>query len=123
MTMPSTVSDRRLWLGLLAGPLAWTVDELAAIALAYDRCSAGLHVAGWRAGMSAIGIAALAVTVWGMLSSWRVIDGGPIDSGLGEVTDDRVRFMARFALVVGALALFAILLRTITVLFLAGSPC
>ena len=121
--MSASVSARRPWLALLAGPLAWAIDELAAIAIAYDHCAAGMHVAGWRAIMSAIGIAALAIAAWSMASSWRLIAGEPLDTGLGEVTSDRVRFTARFALVIGGLTFFAILLRTITLLFLGGAPC
>jgi hypothetical protein len=116
-------SATRLWFGLLAGPLAWTIDELAAIALAYDHCASGLNVSGWLASMSLIGIVALAVTSVAIVSNWRLISGRVIDSGLGEVTDDRVRFMARFGLVVSALSLFAIFLRAITALFLGSAPC
>jgi hypothetical protein len=123
--MASMITRRGDWAGMLAGPLAWLVDELAAIAITYDFCSGrGAAIGGGPAlALLAIGVAAFLAALMGGLTAWRHLNH-PIDSRAGDDTvRDRLLFMARFGVVISSLSAVAILFRTITVLFLSGYAC
>jgi hypothetical protein len=118
-------SSRALWFAVGGGPIAWSVDELAAIAIDHDYCAHGAHAgAGLEATIPLIGIALVAATIAILagVTGWRQLHGTP-DTGLGDTDDDRRRFMARFGMVISALMLFGILLRLIAVLFISPASC
>lgn len=114
-----------LWLAVAGGPLAWSLDTLLAIAIDHDVCAHGARPSAAAATLPlfAIGIVAAAVTIAAGLTGWRIVAAGHPDTGLGDTVDDRARFMARFAMVISALCLFAIILRTITAAFISPAVC
>ena len=100
---PSSVA---LWTGIVAGPLAWAANLQAKFALIHYVC---VNQAPWI--MWAITIAALLVTAFGALCSWRAwVDDSP-----------RVRFMAIGGLLIGAAFALSIIAMAIPDLFL--HPC
>lgn len=88
------------WTGVLAGPFAWAVDLQARFALVHYIC---VNHAGWI--MWLITIAALAVTLFGLLCSWWG-------------WTDETRFMAIGGLFIGGMFALAIVAMTIPDLFL-----
>jgi hypothetical protein len=118
--------NRALWFAVGGGPVAWSVDTLAAIAIDHDYCAHGARAAaGGGATASLLGIAVVAaiVTILAGLTGWRELNGLGADSGFGDTDIDRRRFMAHFGMVISALMLFGILLRMITVLFISPAVC
>ena len=100
---PSSVA---LWTGILAGPLAWASALEAKYALVQYACH---NHAQWI--MWAITLAALVITAFGALCSWR-----------GWVDDTpRVRFMAIGGLLLSAAFALSIISMAIPDLFLR--PC
>lgn len=76
-----------LWTGVLAGPIAWAADLQARYALVKYVCANGAEWMMW-----VITLAALIVTGFGALCSWRGwVDNSP-----------RVKFMAIGGLLIGA---------------------
>jgi hypothetical protein len=117
-----------LWFAVAGGPAAWSLDTLAAIAIENDYCAhgaAGISSPGGGVTTLLLGIAltAAAVAVLAGLTGWRHVRDAGADTGLGDTDDDRRRFMARFGVVISALTLFAIVMRMITVLFIAPAAC
>ena len=118
-----------LWFAIAGGPIAWSIDTLAAIAIDHDYCARGAHVpigtsgGGIASALVAISIVAASVAVLAGLTGWRNSRLAGVDSGLGETDDDRRRFMARFAVVISMLSLFGIVLRMVTVLFVSVAAC
>ena len=119
------VSNRALWFAVGGGPIAWSVDTLAAIAIENDFCVHGARPSGAVALALLIGVSvcAVAVTVLAGLTGWRTVSALGDDTGEGDTDVDRRRFMARFGMVISALMLFAIVLRMISVLFVSPAAC
>ena len=92
-----------LWTGALAGPIAWAADLQARYALVKYVC---VNRAEWM--MWVITLAALIVTGFGALCSWR-----------GWVDDSpRVRFMAIGGLLIGGTFALAIVAMAIPDIFM-----
>jgi hypothetical protein len=103
---------RRLWFGILAGPLAWTVHELVGVAVIGRDCELDMGFAAWRwivlaavAVCSVLVTAAAAITALQTFRSW---------AGHANVfttaSRDSVEFLARFGLFVSLFLLFNIVL-------------
>ncbi|HEY4218208.1 MAG TPA: hypothetical protein VGM67_13785 [Gemmatimonadaceae bacterium] len=124
-TVASQASNRALWFAVGGGPIAWSVDTLAAIAIDHDFCVHGARPSGAVATALLLGVSvcAVTVTVFAGLAGWRTVTALGEDTGVGDTDVDRRRFMARFGMVISALMLFAIVLRMITVLFLSPAAC
>jgi hypothetical protein len=109
-----------LWIGLLAGPLAWSAQELVGYGLAARACGAG----GPRpiAIAPALGVAelvvsgaALLITVLGLVTAllaWRRSNRDRAEAGEPplEAIEGRTRFMAVAGILVSTLFLFGILM-------------
>jgi hypothetical protein len=127
------VSDARgngtLWFAISGGPIAWSVDALAAIAIDHDYCAHGAHVpiatsgGGVASALVAISIVTATLAVLAGVTGWRRLRMAGPDTGLGDTDDDRRRFMARFAVITSMLSLFGIVLRMVTVLFVSAAAC
>ena len=101
--MAAAQRDVTLWIGVFAGPIAWAADLQARYALVEYVC---LNHAGWI--MWAITIAALLITAYGALCSWR-----------GRINDTpRVRFMSTGGLLIGGAFALGIIAMAIPDLFL-----
>ncbi len=124
-TRPYASSSRRLWFGIVAGPVAWILDTLSAIELTAAGCRSGatLSPAATNGMISAIGVAGLVVAGVALWSTWGLMSSAPLDTGIGGTVDDRIRFIARFGMVTSGLAIVAIVWRTLTVLFVGAAPC
>jgi hypothetical protein len=122
---PAPVSTRALWFGLLAAPLAWSVQLVAGYALSAQSCfPGGVPRAEPIAGgvgilVVLIGMMELVVGIGGLLvavSSWRAGRRGPDDE-----VGSRVRFMALGGILMSAVFVAGIVMATISP-FLIG-PC
>jgi len=92
-----------LWIGALAGPIAWAADLQARYALVKYVCANGAEWIMW-----VLTLAALIVTGCGALCSWR-----------GWVDDTpRVRFMAIGGLMIAGMFALAIIAMTIPDIFM-----
>ena len=118
-------SNRALWFAVGGGPIAWSIDELVAIAIDHDFCVHGARSSGGPATVAliAVSLAAVIVTVLAGLTGWRTLAALGEDTGIGDSDVDRRRFMARFGMVISLLMLFGIVLRMITVVFLSPAAC
>ncbi|HJT17113.1 MAG TPA: hypothetical protein VJ853_06990 [Thermoanaerobaculia bacterium] len=97
---PSSVA---LWTGILAGPVSWAADLQARYALVKYVCANGAEWIMW-----VITLAALLITGFGALSSWR-----------GWVDDTpRVRFMAIGGLFIDGMFALAIIAMAIPDIFM-----
>ncbi|HXH12048.1 MAG TPA: hypothetical protein VNP04_20065 [Alphaproteobacteria bacterium] len=106
-----------LWIGVLAGPLAWFLHQQVSYVLATLRCSDAamlvLHVATAMALLIALAGGGIAWT------SWRRTDGEWSARGGGTVA--RSRFMALGGLLLSALFFLVIVAQGLPNFFL--SPC
>jgi hypothetical protein len=122
----ATRSNGVLWFAIAGGPVAWSVDALAAVAIEYDYCAHGTRASGGggiTGALVVMGLLAASVAAVAGVTGWRQLRAAGDDTGLGDTLDDRRRFMARFAVGVSMLTLFGIVLRMITALFLSPSIC
>lgn len=115
--------ERRLWFGILGGPTAWTVNEIASYAIAAERCDvgAGLDVIGWT-GLVGISVLAAALTI---AAGWIAYGIFRDASGDGRITVaegwGRVEFMAMAGVFTSALLLLNIVYFSIMPLLI--DPC
>src|SRR3954453_22706985 len=87
--------DLALWAGILAGPVAFALDEEISYAVTQKACSTGDHFI-----LHLVSVLALCLIAAGAISAWRVFVRLPTDAdqkGGGE--GDRSRFMAIAGLV------------------------
>jgi hypothetical protein len=119
-----TRSNRALWFAVAAGPIAWSVDALAAVAIDVDTCAhrPTSHGGAAQLALLALGVIAALIAAAGATTGWRMMNR-ETDTGFGDTIDDRRRFMARFGLVISTLAAIGIIFRTIGVLFIAAGSC
>jgi hypothetical protein len=126
--MDGDASNRALWFGVFAPPAAWSVDELTSIALHHDYCAALMgrtfHPwAGIGVALTAVGLAMLLLSLAGGASAWRAHARVGSDTGQGDTTLDRRRFMARAGLLACALFSYGIVLRLIAPFVVPPSFC
>jgi hypothetical protein len=84
----------RLWLGILAGPVAWILQLLVSYPLAQNSCHAEFRSQHPLA-LEAIAGAALLLVGAGAITAWRAREAVPADaSPNGGRSIDRAHFMA-----------------------------
>lgn len=125
---PAAASNRALWFGVFAPPVAWSFDLLASIALHYDYCAAllGRTFRPWTGIgviLALLGVAMLMLSLAGGAVGWRAHASLGTDTGRGDTDLDRRRFMARASLIVSALFSFGIVLRLIAPFILPPNFC
>jgi hypothetical protein len=112
----SQISERGLWLGLLAGPLAW----LAQLALSYPLVPLSCQVE-WGAIFHLLTLVTAMATVAAGTMAWQNWQQLRSDEAPGGTRPERRRFMALGGAVGSALFLATIIAQWLPVLFL--SPC
>lgn len=125
---PAHAGNRALLFGILAPPMAWTVDLLTSVAAHYDYCAAlgGRSLRPWSAItllLTLLGIAMLVVAVGSGSIAWRAHATVGGDDGRGNTDLDRRRFMARAGLLSSALFSFGIVLIIIAPLIVPAGWC
>ena len=88
--MTAAITERRLWFGLLAAPVAWGIEGLAGWAIGGHVCS-GLAIGTARGLVGVISLVMLAVGAAGLLAAWR---SWQEVASLPHPRGDRVQFMA-----------------------------
>jgi hypothetical protein len=105
-----------LWIGILAGPVAWALDEVIGYSVTHHECSTGhrflLHL---------LTVGALILTGFGFMSSWNVFQGLSSGSGANGIALHRSRFMAKAGMLLSACFLLVIIATAIPKWML--SPC
>jgi hypothetical protein len=114
---PPVTRSKRLWVGILAAPLAWTVDLLLSYALVGPACQTRAPLM-----LNAVWVVSLLIAIGGGLICWQV-RAQPQDPHRrnGVVQLDRVDFMAEGGMLISALFAIIILLAGLANLVL--SPC
>ena len=112
---------RTRWLAVLAGPLAWALDEGIALVIDADVCATNArHVpAATQVALIALAVAALAIIVVGALSALRMYRS--IDEDASSIRAERTRFMAMGALLLAGVSGYGVILRLLAAL--AGGLC
>ncbi len=115
------VTPRALWIAVLAGPLAWVLDEGVALVIAARACAGPLRAAAPLVPLllSIVAVTALIAVGGGVLSarrSLRSLDGAAADAR----SADRMRFVIRAGILLAALAAYGIVLRLLTSLVNPG---
>jgi hypothetical protein len=112
---------RTRWLAVLAGPLAWALDEGIALVIDADVCATNArHVpALTQVILIALAVLALAVMLAGATSAWRMYRS--VDEGAGSIRAERTRFMALGALLLATVSAYGVGLRLLA--SLAGGLC
>lgn len=110
------VSERGLWLGLLAGPLAW----LAQLALSYPLVPLSCRVE-WGAIFHLVTLVTALATVAAGTAAWQSWQQLHTEPGADRARHERRRFMALGGAISSALFLATIIAQWLPVLFL--SPC
>lgn len=103
-TVPKKELDLVLWLGVLAGPFAWAMQQQVNYMITASACEEGQQ---WW--LHAVSFLALLLAATGGFVSWRMLQrfgGGPIDQG--EMRNTRARFMAIWG--VGFSAFFSLVI-------------
>jgi hypothetical protein len=100
------------WFGLLAGPLAWTVQLVLGFGVSDAACSSGVAPLGFSrvATVTALTVAAAIVAVLGELSALAVYRALRSVDGDAPGPDGRRRFLATGAMVGNVLLFVAIIL-------------
>jgi hypothetical protein len=106
-----TRRDRWLWIGVLAGPLAWFAD----LTLSYAVCP-GPRRAGPAALLLAISAAAFVLAAAGGVIGWRSLDAA--------TSSTRARFLAEASLALSVLAMLLVIATAMPTLVLVpgGEP-
>ena len=114
-------ATRTRWLVVLAGPLAWAIDEGVALVIEADVCSANLRHAPAAAQLILVGVAvvALAAILLGAASALRT--RRLLDGATASVETERTGFLAVAALLLAGISAFGVVLRLIA--SLAGGVC
>lgn len=131
-THPAPQRHRRagpyLWLGVFGGPLAWSVQLIAAYALIAHFCFPGRFpvaeatIGGLRVIGLVVSAAAFLLTLWALivaLRSWEHVRQNEDRErhGVLEVGEGRTRFMSLAGVIVSGVFLFAVLLTTAPLVF------
>ena len=108
------------WLVMLAGPLAWAIDEAIALVIEADVCSATTsRVPGaTQAVLIAIALAALCAIAFGAASALRTRRS--LDNAT-SARAERTRFIVLAALLLGGVSAFGVVLRLVA--SLVGGVC
>ena len=117
-----------LWYAFFAPPVAWSIDQLAAISVHQDFCAAVLSRqwapwAGVDAVLVMVGLVMLAVALSGGWVAWRAYAVLGDDNGYGDTGQDRRSFMARASILSCGLFSFGIVLRLLTLAFIRSANC
>lgn len=115
-TVPKKELDLVLWLGVLAGPSAWALQQQVNYMITASACEAGQQ---WW--LHAVSFAALLIAAAGGFVSWRMFrrfGEGPIDQG--ETRSHRARFMAIWGIAFSAFFLLVIVATEIPVWILGA---
>ncbi len=115
------VTPRALWIAVLAGPLAWTLDEGIALVIEARACAGPLRATAPLVPVTLVIVAiiALIVVAGGVLSARRSLRS--VDGGAAETRSaDRMRFVIRAGILLAALAAYGIVLRLVTSLVNPG---
>jgi hypothetical protein len=92
----------RLWFGVLAGPLAWTLQLSVSYPLAQLSCHAE-HRGQHPIALELIALGALVVIAFGAVTSWHALRALPSASSDGGHSADRGRFMAGLGLLLAVM--------------------
>jgi hypothetical protein len=114
--MTAHVTPSRLWIGLLAAPVAWSVQGLLGWFFGARVCTS-MSIGAVRLTVGLIGVAALVVAVGGFtvgLENWRTASADPRPAA------DRVEFMSLGGLLVSSTFLVAIVWACLNALLLNG---
>jgi hypothetical protein len=88
-----------LWIGVLAGPVAWALDLTVSYAIVQWTCGGGPRIV-----LHLISLAALAIVAAGAMMSWRALAAAaPGQREDGSHPEERGRFMAVLGLVMCAM--------------------
>jgi hypothetical protein len=102
--MTTRITPHRLWIGLVAAPLAWAVQGLLGWFFGARVCGS-MSIGAVRLTVGLVGVAALLVALGGIavgLENWRVATAGPRPAA------DRVEFMSFGGLLVSCVFVVAI---------------
>jgi len=114
--MTTSVSPHRLWIGLLAAPLAWTLQGLLGWFVGARVCTS-MSIGAVRLSVGIIGVIALAIAVAGFavgLENWRTANAA------SRPAADRVEFMSLGGLLVSSTFLVAIGWATLSAVLVSG---
>lgn len=112
--LPAT---RSLWFAVLAGPLAWLVDESVGLLVEVNVCSGPLHqppVTLVHAVQAITSLVALGVIALGVATARRWLRETDAGGEPVAVSVDRMRFLAHAGLLLATLGAFGIVLRLIS---------
>jgi hypothetical protein len=109
------VSPRALWFAVLAGPVAWLLDESIALIIAANACSGPVHSpsAVVRPVLAMVAVAALLCNGLGAVTARRILRAFRERT---ERADLRIRFLAIGALMLCGVTAFGIVLRLLAAL-------
>jgi hypothetical protein len=113
-SLPAT---RSLWFAVLAGPLAWVMDESIGLLVEVNVCSGPIHqppVALVHATQAITSLVALGVVALGVIAARRWLRDMEARGEPVAVAVDRTRFLAHAGLLLAALGTFGIVLRLIS---------
>lgn len=115
-----TGAVRLRWLVVLAGPLAWAIDEAIALVIEADVCSATAPHSSvpTQSVLVAIALAALGAIALGAVSALRTRRALDASTSL---RDGRMRFIAVAALLLAGVSAFGVVLRLVA--SLVGGVC
>jgi len=109
-------NDLQLWTGVLAGPIAWILDEGLSYALTQHACSTGhvyvLHV------ISVVSLIIAIIGAWIAWRQWSLLGEGSDEGGSAH---DRAWWMARVGVALGIG--FGIVIVALAVPKFMLSPC
>jgi hypothetical protein len=106
---PPRSIELRLWTALIAAPVAWSIAEIAGVALIGRRCEPAQGLEPWRwTSLLAITVAAAVVLAASAALAYGALRRGREPAQLPAA--GRVDFMARLALLVSLLLFFNIVL-------------
>lgn len=118
---PRLVAPRAMWLALLAGPVAWILDEGISLLIEADVCSraAAPGATAVRLALIVVGVVALGVMGIGVRSAMKSLRF--LESGQRAVAVERLRFLAIATLLLAAVCAFGVTLRVVAAV--VGSVC
>jgi hypothetical protein len=111
---PRDAGTRAVWLVVLAGPVAWLLDESIALVIEARLCGGplGATPAFARPLLAVVAAAAIVMVGTAMLGARRAIRAADRPAARSR-RDERMRFMALGGVMIGTLALFGIVLRLV----------
>jgi hypothetical protein len=114
--VPVFRAERIAWTGLVAGPLAWMIDEWAGYALVPIGCDAGLH---WTNHL--LSVATIGLVVAGGWIAARDLRRLRSASSEDNAPEGRGHFLSLLGLILSAIFGFAVLLDAIAKVMI--DPC